>query len=121
MFASIKKQTKIFLRIHSEPGEEAQVDFGYVGYTLDNKGNRRKTWIFNMRLSYSRLDFYKKVYDQKVETFISCHIAAFHYFGGIPRSVKIDNLKAAILEANFYEPVYQRGKGYATNPILRET
>jgi hypothetical protein len=61
-----------------------------------------------MCLSYSRLDFYKKVYDQKVETFILCHTQAFHYFGGIPKSIKIDNLKAAILEANFYEPVYQR-------------
>jgi transposase len=106
--ASIKRDTNIFIRIHTEPGEEAQVDFGYVGYTLDNSGKRRKTWVFNMRLSYSRVDFYKKVYDQKVETFILCHIQAFHYFGGIPKSIKIDNLKAAILEANFYEPVYQR-------------
>lgn len=106
--AQTKRNSQIFVRIHTEPGEEAQVDFGYVGYTLDNNGKRRKTWVFNMRLSYSRLDFYKKVYDQKVETFIICHIQAFRYFGGIPKSVKIDNLKAAILEANFYEPVYQQ-------------
>lgn len=105
---SIKKTNKIFIRMHSEAGEEAQVDFGYVGYTLDNKGKRRKTWVFNMRLSFSRLDFYKKVYDQKVETFIFCHIQAFYYFGGVPKTIKIDNLKAAILEANFYEPIYQK-------------
>jgi len=61
-----------------------------------------------MRLSYSRLDYYEKVYDQRVETFINCHINAFEYYGGVPEIVKIDNLKAAILEANFYEPVYQR-------------
>ena len=61
-----------------------------------------------MRLSYSRLDYYEKVYDQRVETFIQCHINAFEYFGGVPEVVKIDNLKAAILEANFYEPIYQR-------------
>lgn len=104
----IKKNTDIFMRIHTEPGEEAQVDFGYVGYTIDNHGKRRKTWVFNMRLSYSRMDFYKKVYDQKVETFIICHMEAFKYFKGIPKRVKIDNLKAAILESNFYEPVFQR-------------
>jgi transposase len=46
----------------------------------------------------------RKVYDQRVETFISCHINAFEYFRGIPEVVKIDNLKAAVLEANFYEP-----------------
>jgi transposase len=106
--ADIKKRDNIFVRIHTSPGEEAQVDFGYVGLTPDNNGKKRKTWIFNMRLSYSRLDYYEKTYDQRVETFIQCHINAFVYFGGIPGTVRIDNLKAAILEANFYEPVYQR-------------
>lgn len=105
---NIKKRVNIFIRIHTKPGEESQVDFGYVGYTIDNAGKRRKTWVFNMKLSYSRLDFYKKVYDQRVETFIECHIDAFRYFKGIPECVRIDNLKAAILNANFYEPVYQR-------------
>jgi len=102
----IKKRDNIFIRMHTLPGEEAQVDFGYLGYTL-YKGKKRKTWVFNMRLSYSRLDYYEIVYDQRVETFIRCHINAFNYFGGIPQYVKIDNLKAAILKANFYEPIYQ--------------
>lgn len=102
----IKKRDDICIRFHTEPGEEAQVDFGYVGLTpYSNK--KRKTWVFNMRLSYSRLDYYEIVYDQKVETFIQCHINAFNFFGGCTRYVKIDNLKAAILEANFYETVYQ--------------
>ena len=30
---SIKKKDNIFIRIHTLPGEEAQVDFGYAGYT----------------------------------------------------------------------------------------
>ncbi|MEA3280143.1 MAG: IS21 family transposase [Thermodesulfobacteriota bacterium] len=106
--ADIKKREKIFIRIHTKPGEESQVDFGYVGYTIDDTGKRRKTWVFNMKMSYSRLDFYKTVYNQRVETFIDCHEEAFKYFGGVPECVRIDNLKAAILKANFYEPVYQR-------------
>ncbi|MFH1593719.1 MAG: IS21 family transposase [Candidatus Omnitrophota bacterium] len=106
--ADIKKRDEIFVRIHTSPGEEAQVDFGYVGLTPDNNGKKRKTWVFNMRLSYSRLDYYEKVYDQRVETFIQCHERAFAYFGGSPGTVRIDNLKAAILEANFYEPIYHR-------------
>jgi transposase len=102
----IKKKENVFIRIHTSPAEEAQVDFGYVGYT-PYQGKRRKTWVFNMRLSHSRLDYYEVVYDQRVETFIRCHIHAFYFFGGIPQMIKIDNLKSAILEANFYEPVYQ--------------
>jgi transposase len=105
--SSIQKNKNIFMRIHTKPAEEAQVDFGYVGYTLDNLDKRRKTWVFNMRLSYSRLDYYEKVYNQKVETFINCHINAFNYFKGVPETIKIDNLKAAILQANFYEPIFQ--------------
>lgn len=120
--SGIKKRKNIFVRIHTLPGEEAQADFGYVGLTPDNNGKRRKTWVFNMRLSYSRLDYYEKVYNQRVETFIQCHINAFKYFGGIPKYVKIDNLKAAILEANFYEPVYQQmyksfAEHYGFSPI----
>ena len=103
----IKKRDNICIRFHTEPGEEAQVDFGYFGKTLDNQGKTRKTWVFNMRLAYSRLDYFEKVYDQTVETFIQCHINAFNYFQGVPKVVKIDNLKAGILEAHFYEPIHQ--------------
>ena len=104
----IKRKENIFIRIHTEPGEEAQVDFGYLGMSKNDAGKNKKTWVFNMRLSYCRLDYYEKVYDQKVETFIAAHIHAFEFFGGVPQYVRIDNLKAAILEASFYEPVYQQ-------------
>jgi len=54
-----------------------------------------------MRLSYSRLDCYEIVNDQKVETFLMCHINSFRFFEGAPKLVKIDNLKAAILKQIF--------------------
>ncbi|HQS85099.1 MAG TPA: IS21 family transposase [Alphaproteobacteria bacterium] len=105
----IKINSTICVRFHSQPGEEAQVDFGYVGLMPDPQNSkRRKSWVFNMRLSYSRFDYYEVVFDQKVETFIRCHENAFRFFGGIPGVVKIDNLKAGILEAHFYESIYQR-------------
>ncbi len=103
----LRDKKKICVRFHSNPGEEAQIDFGYVGMLPDNDGRKRKAWVFNMRLSYSRLDYYEVVFDQKVRTFVECHINAFIYFGGVPNVVKLDNLKAAILEAHFYEPVHQ--------------
>jgi transposase len=120
--ADFKKREDICIRFHTKAGEEGQVDFGYVGLTPDNSSKRKKTWVFNLRLSYSRLDYYEKVFDQKVETFIQCHVNAFNFFGGVPEYVKIDNLKAAILEANFYEPVYQTlyqqfAKYYGFNPL----
>lgn len=97
----------ICVRFHSSAGEEAQVDFGYVGRQPKANGRLSKCWVFNMRLSYSRLDYYELVFDQTVETFINCHINAFNYFNGVPKQVKIDNLKAGVIEASFYEPLYQ--------------
>jgi transposase len=97
----------VFMVMHSLPGEEAQVDFGYIG-TLKVGGKTRKAWVFIMILSYSRYMYAKIVLDQSVKTFISCHINAFRYFRGVPQIVKIDNLKAAVIEADFYEPLIQR-------------
>lgn len=105
--SNIKQRENVFVRIHTLPGEEAQVDFGYVGLTIDNLGKKRKTWVFCITLSYSRKSYYEKVYNQSVETFIRCHTNAFKDFGGVPEYVKIDNLKSAVLKANFYEPIYQ--------------
>ncbi|BFD45383.1 MAG: IS21-like element ISMac3 family transposase [Rickettsia endosymbiont of Sergentomyia squamirostris] len=104
---TLKNDPKICVRFHSLPGEEAQVDFGDVGRLPNAQGKVTRGYIFNMRLCYSRLNYYEIVFDQKVETFIKCHINAFKYFKGVPRRVKIDNLKSAIIEASFYEPVYQ--------------
>ncbi|MDH5573605.1 MAG: IS21 family transposase [Gammaproteobacteria bacterium] len=103
---NIKQNTCI--RFHTEAGQEAQVDFGDIGRRLDDKGKLRKSYVFNMRLSYSRFDYYEVVFDQRVETWTQCHINAFRYFGGVPKVIKLDNLKAGVLNANFYEPIYQK-------------
>ena len=107
--AQIKKsQPKAYMVLNSLPGEEAQVDFGYIGTIKLKNGKRKKAWIFIMELSYSRYMYVEIVFNQSVVTFLDCHKKAFKYFGGVPKTVKIDNLKAAILEADFYEPTIQR-------------
>ena len=66
---------------------------------------RLLTWLNSLFISISSITLYLFI---NTETFLMCHINAFRNFGGVPKLVRIDNLKAAILEANFYEPVYQR-------------
>nr|WP_207751262.1 IS21 family transposase [Anaeromonas frigoriresistens] len=100
--------SRVYMVNTTLPGEEAQVDFGYVGKIPNPSGDIKKAWVFCMILSYSRLMYCEIVFNQEVRTFIKCHENAFRYFGGVTETVKIDNLKAAILEANFYEPIYQR-------------
>lgn len=98
--------SEVYIPVELPPAEEAQIDFGYLGQF--KKGDKFiKLWVFSMQLSFSRYAYYQIVGDQSTTTFISCHIKAFEFFGGVPKTVKIDNLKAAVLEANFYEPVMQ--------------
>lgn len=98
-----------FVRLETPPGEQAQVDFTGAGMKLDpTTGKLRKAWCFVMTLSCSRHQFACLVFDQKVETWLRCHRRAFEHFGGVPRQIVIDNLKAAIIKAVLHDPVVQR-------------
>ena len=97
------------VRIETAPGEEAQVDFGTAGCLLDPTDRVvKKAWAFVMTLSWSRHQYVEFVFDQEVATWLRCHRHAFEYFGGVPRRLVVDNLKAAVVRAAFHEPVVQR-------------
>lgn len=100
------KTAEPMCRIETEPGQEAQVDFGSAGWQWDGKeGRRRRAWIFVMTLSWSRHQYVECVFDQKVETFLACHERAFAWFGGVPERVVIDNLKAGVTTHDLHDPV----------------
>ncbi len=85
------------------PGGEAESDFGYLGVLPAPNGEKKRTWGFVMTLGYSRDGFYTTVTDQTAATLIRIHQEAFTFFGGVPRRVKVDNLKAAILKNCRYD------------------
>jgi transposase len=97
------------VRVERSPGEEAQVDFGSAGKMIDPEtGKERRAWAFVMTLSWSRHQFVRYVFNQKVETWLDCHRRAFAFFGGVPRRIVIDNLKAAIVKACWDDPEVQQ-------------
>jgi len=99
----------VTVRVETRPGEEAQVDFGYVGKMIDPEtGELRKAWAFAMVLSWSRHMYVEFVFDQKVRTWLDLHRNAFEFFGGVTERVVIDNLKAGIVRACLYEPDAQQ-------------
>lgn len=97
------KHPKLYARIETLPGEEAQVDFGQGAPTLKN-GRYNRPGLFVMKLSNSRKSYEEVVWQQDVETFIRCHEHAFAHFGGSVQVVKLDNLKSGVLKAHLYEP-----------------
>lgn len=97
------------VRVETSPGEETQVDFGAAGLMYDPATKRvRKAWAFVMTLSWSRHQYVQFVFDQRVETWLTLHRQAFEAFGGVPRRIKLDNLKAAIVKACLDDPQVQR-------------
>ncbi len=102
--------------VDTSAGEVAQVDFGYVGKLLDPERHvLRRAWVFVMVLGYSRHMFCKVVFDQKTTTWLRLHVEAFAHFGGTPRVVVPDNLKAAVIRHAF-----GIGAGTALNRSYRE-
>jgi len=100
---------EVVMHIETDPGEEAQVDFGFAGQMWDRGLQKlRRVWFFMMTLSWSRHQFVRFVFDQKVGTWLDCHRRAFESFGGVPGRIVPDNLKAAIVKATVDDPQVQR-------------
>jgi len=93
-----------FRRLEVLPGEQAQVDFGTGAPILRPDGKRRRPHVFRMVLSFSRKAYSEVVYHQTTENFLRCLENAFWYFGGVPQTIVIDNLKAAVKQADWYDP-----------------
>ena len=99
-------EPEVFVRVHTAPGEELQVDFASGGQLFDPvTGRLRPAYLFVATLSYSRHQYAELVFDQKVPTWLALHRRAFESFGGVPKRVVPDNLKAAVRQALVYDPV----------------
>ena len=76
-------------------GEEAEVDFGGVSVWLD--GELTELSMFLMRLSHSGRAVHVCFPGEGQEAFLEGHTLAFGRLGGVPRRVRYDNLKAAVV------------------------
>ncbi len=99
-----KKTPQLVRRMEVAAGEEAQVDFGTGTWITTNDGKRRRSWVFRIVLSHSRKGYSEAVFHQNSEAFIGALENSFRYFGGTPKTLVIDNLKAAVKQADWYDP-----------------
>jgi transposase len=89
-----------FRRIECMPGDESQIDFGTGALVVRPDGKRKRPPVFRIVLSFSRKGYSEALYHQSTDNFIRCLENAFWYFGGVPRTLIIDNLKAAVKNAD---------------------
>jgi transposase len=105
------------------PGEEAQIDFGEVGYVSTGEGRRRKLWVLIVTLSMSRYQFVWPTFSQTIEALCEALDAAWRFFGGIVQRVVLDNMSAAIVRADAKDPrinpsfaEYAQSRGFFVDP-----
>lgn len=83
------------IRFETEPGQQAQVDWGHCK-TVTLNGQKKKLYCFVFILGYSRVIYVEFTTSENLPVFENCHINAFKAFG-IPNSIVYDNTKTAIL------------------------
>ena len=110
------------------PGQDLDIDFGYLGKFLDDEDIIRKAWVFSFRLRHSRRTYREVVLDQSSTTFLLAHIHAFEWFGGVPKNVILDNCKAAITQCTVDNDKIRRSYqelaehyGFIISPCLPRT
>lgn len=99
--------------ITTEPGEEAQVDYGDGPMVRDpTSGKYRRTRLFVLTLGYSRKCVRLLVWRSSAPIWAQLHEQAFRRLGGTVRVVVLDNLREGVLTPDIYDP--------ALNPLYRD-
>lgn len=103
------KKTSTVRMADYPPGEVAEVDFGRLGLLYDSETQRNRTvHALVITLVSSRHQYVHLSHTQKIEDFICGIEEAFEFFGGVPKKVILDNLKAAVTKADKYDPIFSR-------------
>jgi transposase len=107
----VRRDRVVVLRDEADtpPGEEAQLDYGHLGYWPDPvSGKRRRVWAFAMVLACSRHMFVRPTLVMDQRAFTEAHVEAFRFFGGTPRRLVPDNLRTGVDKPDLYDPKLNR-------------
>ena len=77
-----------------QPGVEAQVDWYEASVALS--GQRQVLQIFSLRRMASGASFHRAYPHATQQAFLETHQRAFHYFGGVFKRPRYDNLTSAV-------------------------
>jgi transposase len=90
-----------------KPGEEVQIDFGYLGMIGDGD-RRRKLHALVFTAVLSRYCFVFLTFSQTTAAVIAGCEAAWSFFGGTFKVLIVDNLKPVVDKADRLEPRWNR-------------
>lgn len=106
LYKNWRAHLNLTMRQVHRAGEKMFVD--YAGQTvpiIDLKtGTRHQAQIFVAVLGASNYTYVEASWTQTLPDWISAHVRAFNFFGGVPEIIVPDNTRTGVKEACYYEP-----------------
>ena len=99
-----KLSRKAFLRFETEPGRQAQVDFGELAIVDESGCKADRIYLFLMVLGYSRKRYAELLWRPDLPSFLEAHQRAFRFFGGVPTEILYDCMKNVVTRLGGTEP-----------------
>jgi transposase len=90
---------RIYQEVHYQPGEAMQVDWGDCGRLVMGETSRRVS-VLVATLCFSRLCYIEFSLAQRKADFYRALVHAVNFYGGSPRKIIFDNLKAAVVNGS---------------------
>jgi len=108
------KRNDAVMHFTHQPGEQMQVDFAgdKFGYVDKTTGEWTLCEVLVCVFPYSHYVYVEALRSQKQEDFITGLGNALKYMGGVPQSIKCDNMRTAVVRANRYEPQFTEAMEY---------
>lgn len=102
--------TKATMRIHHKPGDAMQVDWAGNTIPIYNPVTAEITdaYLFVSVLPCSCLVYAEACENMQTERWLSCHVHAYSYYGGVTRLLIPDNLKVGVKSNTRYETILNR-------------
>ncbi len=91
----VRHVRRLVERFETEPGRQAQVDFGSCG-TIRHQGHRRRLSLIAVVLGYSRVIWARFLVSERRPVLVASLEAAFRAMGGVPKELLFDNLKQVV-------------------------
>ena len=102
--------TKATMHINRKPGEILEVDWaGNTAAIIDNTtGKIIDAYIFVASLACSSYAYVEAFTSMEMESWITAHVNAYKFFGGVSRILVPDNLKTGVDRVSWYTPVINK-------------
>ena len=101
-----RKKQDVVLRQEHKPGEKGFVDWAGATIPVQDpvSGEIWPAYLFVMVLGASSYTYAEATRDQQLNAWLSCHIHAFEYYGGVPGLLVPDNPRTGVSRACRYDP-----------------